>query len=144
MEKSISSGLKAYCGGLKFDSKSKHQEAVDSFTRAIKYGYTNIDVFLKRGCSLQLLHQHELAIHDFNKIILHRPDDCYPLFMLSVSKYRIGDAKGAILDIKKAIILSLVDNETNDEYREVALRLGFGTHTDLYETYLNNFEKNMD
>ena len=64
--------------------------------------------------------------------------------MLSVSKYRIGDAKGAILDIKKAIILSLVDNETNDEYREVALRLGFGTHTDLYETYLNNFEKNMD
>ena len=77
-------------------------------------------------------------------MITQSPDDCYPLFLRSFSKFRIGDIKGAIKDIQKAIILSLVDNETNDEYREKAWRLGFGTHTDLYETYLNNFEKNMD
>jgi len=64
--------------------------------------------------------------------------------MISVSKYRIGDAKGAILDIKKAIILSLAETETNDEYREKAWRLGFGTHTVLYEAYLNNFRRNVD
>jgi len=62
----------------------------------------------------------------------------------SVSKFRIGDIKGAITDIKKAIILSLVDNETNDEYREKAWRLGWGTHTVLYEAYLNNYRKNVN
>ena len=144
MEKSISSGLKAYCGGLKFDSKSKHQEAVDSFTRAIKYGYTNIDVFLKRGCSLQLLHQHELAIQNFNRVIYQSPDDCYPLFLRSVSTFRIGDIKGAIKDIQNAIILSLAETETNDEYLETAQKLGWESHTALYEAYLNNYRKNVN
>ena len=77
-------------------------------------------------------------------MINSRPDDCYPLFMISVSKYRIGDAKGAILDIKKAIILSLAENETNDEYFEVAIKLGFESHTALYKAYLNNYRKSMD
>ena len=149
MEKSIttdttSAGLKAYSDGLKFDAKSKHQEAVDSFTRAIKYGYANTDIYLRRGCSSQLLQNHQLAINDFSRVINSRPDDCYPLFMISVSKYRIGDIKGAIKDIQIAIILSLVDNETNDEYREKAWGLGFGTHTVLYEAYLNNFRRNVD
>ena len=139
-----SAGLKAYSDGLKFDAKSKHQEAVDSFTRAIKYGYTDIQIFLMRGCSLQILNLHAPAIHDFNRVITQSPDDCYPLFLRSVSKFRIGDIKGAIKDIQIAIILSLVDNETNDEYREKAWRLGFGTHTVLYEAYLNNFRRNVD
>ena len=64
--------------------------------------------------------------------------------MLSVSKFRIGDIKGAIKDIQKAIILSLVESELNDEYREVALKLGWGTHTTLYEVYLNNYRKNVN
>ena len=150
LEKSITTGtiskkgLKAYSDGLKLDAESKHQEAVDSFTRAIKYGYSNIEVFLRKGCSLQLLHQHELAIRDFGRVIAHRPDDCYPLFMRSVSKYRLDDVAGAILDIKKAILLSLAENETNDEYCEIAMRLGWGTHTALYEVYLNNYRKSMD
>ena len=90
------------------------------------------------------MQNHQLAINDFSRVINSRPDDCYPLFMISVSKYRIGDIKGAIKDIQIAIILSLVDNETNDEYREKAWRLGFGTHTVLYEAYLNNFRRNVD
>ncbi len=61
-----------------------------------------------------------------------------------VAKFKIGDTKGAILDLEEAIRLSLVENETNDEYREVALKLGFGTHTALYEAYLNNYKMNMD
>lgn len=120
-----------------------HHEAVECYSEAIKYGYT-IDVHLRRGCSLQLLHKHELAIHDFNKVINQCPDDCYPLFMRSVSKYKIGDIKGAIIDLEEAIRLSLVENETNDEYREVALKLGWGTHTALYEAHLKNFRQNMD
>jgi tetratricopeptide (TPR) repeat protein len=144
LEKSISSGLKAYCDGLTFDSKSKHQEAVDSFTRAIKYGYTDIQIFLLRGGLLQILNRHDLAILDFQKVITHRPDDCYPLFMLSVSKYRIGDINGAILDIKEAIKLSLFENETNVEQSEIALKLGFGTITNLCEAYLKNYRKSMD
>ena len=67
-----------------------------------------------------------------------------PLFLRSVSKFRIGDIKGAIKDIQKAIILSLVDNETNDEYREKAWKLGFGTHTALYKIHLHNFRRNVD
>ena len=121
-----------------------HQEAVECFTRAIEYGYTNIDVFLKRGSSLQLLHKHELAIHDFNRVIAHRQDDCYPLFMRAVSKYKIGDIEGAIIDLEEASKLSLVENDANDEYREVALKLGWGTHTALYKAYLNNYKMNMD
>ncbi len=121
-----------------------HQEAVECFTEAIKYGHSNITVYLRRGCSLQLLNKHELAIRDFNKVINHRPDDCYPLFMRSVSKFKLGDIKGAIIDLEEAIRLSLVESETNDEYREVSLKLGWGTHTALYEAYLNNFRQNMD
>ena len=140
----ISKGLKAYHEGHAYDEKSMHHEAVECFTEAIEYGYTNIDVFLKRGSSLQLLHKHELAIHDFNRVIAHRQDDCYPLFMRAVSKYKIGDIRGAIIDLEEAIKLSLVENDTNDEYREVALKLGWGTHTKLYESYLHNFRQKMD
>jgi len=148
LEKSIttdttSNGFNAYKEGLKYDSKSKHQEAVESFNLAIQYGYTNIDVFLRLGTSRQFLHQHELAIKRFNTFIAHRPEDCYPLFLRSVSKNKISDFKGAIIDIQKAIILSLVDNGANQEYSEVALRLGFGTITKLYEDYLKNYRTNM-
>ena len=121
-----------------------HPEAIKCFTNAIESGYTNTDVFLRRGCSLQLLHKHEPAIQDFNKVITQRPNDCYPLFLRSVSKFKSGDIDGAIIDIQKAIILSLAESETNDEYREKAWRLGFGTHTVLYEAYLNNFRRNVD
>jgi hypothetical protein len=93
--------------------------------------------------SLQLLHQHELAINYFGAMIDSNPDDCYPLFMRSVSKYKLNDIAGAIMDVQKAIILSLVDNENNDEYREIALNLGWGTHTTLYEAYLKNYRANM-
>ena len=149
MEKSIttdttSAGLKAYSDGLKFDAKSKHQEAVDSFTRAIKYGYTDIQIFLLRGGILQIQNRHKLAIRDFQKVILHRPDDCYPLFLISVSKYKIGDFYGAILDIKRAITLSLADTEINFEYWNLAYKLGWNSHTDLYRAYLNNYRKNID
>ncbi len=121
-----------------------HHEAIECFNLAIKYGHSNITVYLRRGCSFQLLHKHELASHDFNKVINQRPDDCYPLFMRAVSKSKLGDIKGAILDLEEAIRLSLAENETNDEYREVALKLGWGTHTKLYESYLHNFKQNMD
>jgi tetratricopeptide (TPR) repeat protein len=140
----ISSGLKAYNAGLKHDAKSQHQKAVDSFTRAINSGYSNINVYIKRGCSLQILNLHEPAIQDFSKAISHRPDDCYSFFLRSVSYYKTGVVSGAILDIKKAIILSLTESEINDEYREVAMKLGWGTHTNLYEVYLNNYRKSMD
>ncbi len=88
-----------------------HYEAVECFNLAVKYGYTNIDVFLRRGCSFQLLHKHKLAIHDFSRVIAHRQDDCYPLFLRSVSKYKIGDIKGAIIDLEEAIRLSLVESD---------------------------------
>ena len=117
---------------------------MDCFTRAINSGYSNINVYIKRGCSLQLLNKHELAIRDFSRAIAHRPDDCYPLFLRSVSKYRLEDIDGAILDIKEAIKLSLFENETNVEQSEIALKLGFGTITNLYEAYLNNYRKNVD
>ena len=136
--------MKAYSDGLKFDAKSKHQEAVDSFTRAIKYGYTDIQIFLMRGCSLQILNLHAPAIHDFNRVITQSPDDCYPLFLRSVSTFRIGDIKGAIKDIQNAIILSLAETETNDEYLETAQKLGWESHTALYEAYLNNYRKNVN
>ena len=97
-----------------------------------------------RGGILQFLNRHKRAIHDFNKVITNSPEDCYPLFLRSFSKFRIGDIEGAIKDIQKAIILSLVDNETNDEYREKAWRLGFGTHTALYKIHLHNFRRNVD
>ena len=77
-------------------------------------------------------------------MIARRPDDCYPYFMMSVSYYKTGVVAGAILDIKKAIILSLAENETNDEYFEVAIKLGFESHTALYKAYLNNYRKSMD
>ena len=76
-------------------------------------------------------------------MINHRPEDCYPLFLRSVSKYRLEDIDGAILDIKEAIKLSLFENETNVEQSEIALKLGWGTHTALYEAYLNNYRKNV-
>ena len=95
---------------------------------AIQSGFTN---------------QHELAINEFSRAIESNPDDCYPLFMRSVSKYKLNDIAGAIMDVQKAIILSLAENETNDEYREVALNLGWGTHTTLYEAYLKNYRTNM-
>ncbi len=139
-----SKGLSAYLEGHAYDEKSLHQEAVECFTEAIKYGYSNIMVYLRRGCSFQLLYKHELAIHDFSRVIAHRQDDYYPFFLRAVSKYKIGDIKGAILDLEETIKLSLVENETNDEYREVALKLGWGSHTALYEAYLNNYKMNMD
>jgi tetratricopeptide (TPR) repeat protein len=140
----ISSGLNAYNAGLKYDAESKHQEAVDSFTRAIKYGYTDIQIFLLRGGILQILNRHKLAIRDFQKVILHRPDDCYPLFLISLSKYKVDDFTGAILDIKKAIILSRADTEINFEYWNLACKLGWNSHTDLYQAYLNNYTKSLD
>jgi tetratricopeptide (TPR) repeat protein len=121
-----------------------HHEAVESFNLAIQSGYSNIDVFRRRGCSLQSLHRHELAINDFNKIISHRPEDCNSFFLRSVSKNKIDDFRGAILDIKKAIKLSLADNDTNEAYHDLAFKLGFGTITSLYEAYLNNYRRNMD
>ena len=136
--------MRAYNDGLIYDEKSRHKEAIEYFNLAVKCGYKNIDVFLRRGSCLQLLYQHEPAIRDFNKVITQRPNDCYPLFLSSISKYKIGDIDSAIMDVQKAIILSLAENETNDEYREVALNLGWGTHTALYEAYLNNFRKNMN
>jgi tetratricopeptide (TPR) repeat protein len=150
LEKSITTdtiskkGLRAYIDGQNYDSRSMHQESVECFTLAIKYGVNITNVFLRRGCSLQILQQHKRAIHDFNRVITQSPDDCYPLFLRSVSKFRIGDIKNAIKDIQKAIILSLVDNETNDEYREKAWRLGFGTHTVFYKIYLHNFRRKVD
>ena len=117
---------------------------MDCFTRAINSGYSNINVYIKRGCSLQLLNKHELAIRDFSRAIAHRPDDCYPLFLRSVSKYRIGYVSGAIKDIQKAILLSLAETETNSEYWELAFKLGWESHTALYEAYLNNYRKNVD
>ena len=137
-------GLSAYLDGHAYDEKSLHQEAVERFTEAIKYGHSNITVYLRRGCSFQLLHKHELAIRDFNRVIAQRPDECYPLFLRAVSKYKICDIKGAIIDLEEAIRLSLVENETNDEYREVALKLGWGTHTALYEAHLKNFRQKMN
>jgi tetratricopeptide (TPR) repeat protein len=148
LEKSITTdasiGLREYNDGLIYDAKSMHQEAVECFNLAIKYGVNITNVFLRRGCSLQILQQHKRAIHDFSRVIDSNSDDCYPFFMRSVSKYRLNDIAGAILDIKKAIVLSLDDNATNDEYCEKALRLGFGTHTALYKIYLHNFRKNVN
>jgi tetratricopeptide (TPR) repeat protein len=140
----ISNGLTAYKEGQLFDEKSKHCEAVDCFTRAISSGYSNTNVYIQRGCSLQILNLHEPAIQDFSKAISHRPDDCNSFFLRSVSYYKTGVVAGAILDIKKAIILSLADTEINDEYCEVAIKLGWESHTALYEAYLNNFRKSMD
>jgi tetratricopeptide (TPR) repeat protein len=137
-------------GQEKYFNKEK-SEALLYFDKSLEYGFA--DFFenqattlydLRAGC-LQELEFHYDAINDYNKSISLSKNDCDKYFCRSRSKLAILDYEGAILDIEKAIEVSMIDNEHNRIFNDQAHEQGYKNGAaDFYQLGLQRVKMDLD
>ena len=129
-------GFEAFEKG-KFHYENKNYPlALKFFNRAIEHGYKD-EVYGLRADCFHEFKEYKKAISDYNKAVLHRPEDCNLYFQRSLSKNELNDFEGAIDDLREAIRLSKIDNELNRIYKSGAKEMGWPMgHTALYESNL--------
>jgi tetratricopeptide (TPR) repeat protein len=121
-------GYKSFEKGkeLFFNGGGGTNNCIHYFDEAIQNGFTGKtgEVYDLRAACLQELGFHYDAIDDFDKAVVVSPKDCNRYFCRSVSKAAIDDYSGQIIDLEKAIELSLEDNELNRGYNYAAEVMG--------------------
>ncbi len=132
-------GHNAYLKGLQHHSDKNDKQAIDSFLKAIKYGYTD-GVFELLGLSYQSEGNQEAAIRYLDTAIKENLDDCNLLFCRANSKWAFNDPRGAIKDLECAIYLANQNHIINRTYDEGANELGYDNLASLYNMALINFK----
>ena len=153
-EKNRIEGCNAFNEGYRLYENNFFEKALPFFDIAIKYehdlkhtsmnfyerraaGWYNLDDAYKyRAYCLQALEFHLDAIDDFSKTIELTPDDCNLYFSRSMSKMSMYDCEGQVSDLEKAIELSKINNELNQEYLLNAKEMGRDSHTLIYQMQL--------
>jgi tetratricopeptide (TPR) repeat protein len=111
--------------GKKYFLEEKWAEALYHLDEALGLGYKKNDIHEIRGYCLQALEYPFDAIEDFNKSILFYPNDCNLYFTRAILKKEIFDYEGEINDLEKAIELSGIINDLNENYNEIAIKNGY-------------------
>jgi len=111
--------------GEKYSLEEKWENALYHLDKALELGYEKDDIYEIRGYCLQALKNPFDAIEDFNKAISFSPNDCNLYFTRAILKKEIFDFEGEIIDLEKAIKLSIKVNQMNKNYNEIAIKNGY-------------------
>ena len=88
------------------DKRAGRQEAVREFSQAIRLNPDYKIAYIMRASVSEQLEQYNLALADFNKVILLDPQNAYIYHMRGRLKHlRLDDRLGALVDFKKAIAI---------------------------------------
>ena len=123
--------------GQKHFLNKQYQEALDSLDIALDAGYSTADIHGMRATCLQALGWHLDAIDEYTRTIALEPNDCNHYYQRAMSKSSIGDSKGCIADIERAMALSTANSRLNRGYNEVAREIGYESAADLYRSQLS-------
>ena len=84
-------------------AKTKVQEAVVYFTKAIELNPKFRDAYYKRAIEKGYLQDFRGALIDYNKVIVLNPNEAEPYIKRGDTKSALSDYQGAIADYSKAI-----------------------------------------
>jgi protein O-GlcNAc transferase len=91
--------------GLVLNALNRHQEAIDSFDRAIKLKSKYAEAHNNRGAALVTLGQDEAAIESFRKAIAIKPDYVDAHYNLGSSLRALGRSDEALKSFDRALAL---------------------------------------
>ena len=93
----------AYRQGLEKVADGRPQEALEDFSRAIRFDPANAEAFLQRARLLASLGKDQEALKDYDRAVKLRPDDLDLRLERAELSLAIGDNKQAIEDANKII-----------------------------------------
>lgn len=129
-------GFNAFETGSKHYKDGNTEEALKYFDSAVECGYEDSGLYSLRGSCLDELEWHMDAIADFDKAIALDAEDCNTYFQRALSKRAVGDEEGSLVEFRKAIELSEIDNQLNRSYNAGALEMGWSSVTMIYQAQL--------
>lgn len=110
---------------IAFHQRGEHEQALESWTRAIELAPQRADLYNSRGASKSILRNHLGAIADFNKAIKLDPQLAVAFNNRGAAKKASNDIPGAIDDYNSAIDLDPqypeVFSNRGKAYRELGL-----------------------
>jgi tetratricopeptide (TPR) repeat protein len=118
--------------------RSKIDDALEQFNKAIKHGYDDSEVYSYRGSAFEELGLNFKALEDYTIAIYKKPKKAIAanFFNRAVIKQLILDFDGSFDDFCEAIRLSKLENDDTAFWNRQMNSIGYASAADFYEGYL--------
>jgi tetratricopeptide (TPR) repeat protein len=124
-----------YQGALDKMKQGNFQEASVQFSQLIATGFTNKEVYSKRGIAYFQLNEFEKAKADFDEAVKGRVNSAELFQYRGNAKYKLEDFQGSIGDLEKAVQMGVNHFETFANLGNAKFRL------ENYKEAITNYDK---